>query len=256
MKVIKIGGNIIDDEQKLEEFVSSFSKIEGDKILVHGGGKIASNMAKKLGVAVKMVDGRRITDDDMLEVVTMVYAGLVNKKIVSMLQSHGVNALGLSGADANVLLAEKRVNSAVDFGNVGDVKKVASGDIMKFVNMGLTPVFSAITHDGNAQLLNTNADTIASEIAKSLVEFEEVELIYIFELLGVMADISDENSVFENINLTKYLELKSDGVIVDGMIPKLDNSFAALEDGVKSVRIASISYINDANAKHTCLSLA
>ena len=255
MKVIKIGGNVIDNPEALNEFIVSFSKIEGPKVLVHGGGKVASKLAKDMGIEVKMVEGRRITDDAMLDVVTMVYAGLVNKKVVAALQSNGVNALGLSGADANVLLADKRNHPTINFGNVGDVKEASGDTIMKFTEMGLVPVFSAITHDGNGQLLNTNADTIASEVAKSLAKLTKTELIYVFELAGVMEDIKNADSLIEDINTETYADLKSRGIVADGMIPKLDNSFEALKKGVSVVRIASTNYINNKNTKHTSLVL-
>ncbi len=255
MKVIKIGGNVIDNPKALEEFIVSFSKIDGPKVLVHGGGKVASKLAKDMGIEVKMVEGRRITDDAMLDVVTMVYAGLVNKKVVAALQANGINALGLSGADANVLLADKRNHPTIDFGNVGDVKQASGATILKFSEMGLVPVFSAITHDGKGQLLNTNADTIASEVAKSLAKLTETELIYVFELAGVMEDINDLDSLIENINTEKYADLKSKGIVADGMIPKLDNSFEALKKGVSVVRIASTEYINNNKTRHTSLIL-
>ncbi|MCK5824624.1 MAG: acetylglutamate kinase [Ichthyobacteriaceae bacterium] len=255
MKVIKIGGNVIDNPQALDEFIDSFSKIEGPKVLVHGGGKVASKLATDMGIEVKMVEGRRITDDAMLDVVTMVYAGLVNKKVVAKLQAKGVNALGLTGADANVLLADKRNHPTIDFGNVGDVKQANGDTILKFSEMGIVPVFSAITHNGNGQLLNTNADTIASEVAKALAKLTETELIYVFELPGVMLDIKNMDSVVENINVDKYAQLKLDGIVADGMIPKLDNSFEALKKGVSVVRIASTYYINNENTKHTSLVL-
>ncbi|MEN8138517.1 MAG: acetylglutamate kinase [Bacteroidota bacterium] len=255
MKVIKIGGNVIDNPVALDEFIESFSKIEGPKVLVHGGGKVASKLAKDMGIEVKMVEGRRITDDAMLDVVTMVYAGLVNKNVVAKLQAKGVNALGLTGADANVLLADRRNHPTIDFGNVGDVKQGNGETILKFSEMGIIPVFSAITHDGNGQLLNTNADTIASEVAKSLAKLIDTELVYVFELPGVMKDINDKESVIENINTEKYAELKAAGIVADGMIPKLDNSFEALSKGVSVVRIASTDYVNDNTAKHTSLVL-
>jgi acetylglutamate kinase len=256
MKVIKIGGNVIDNPTALKEFIVSFSKIEGPKVLVHGGGKVASKLAKDMGIEVKMVEGRRITDDAMLDVVTMVYAGLVNKKVVAALQANGVNALGLSGADANVLLADKRNHPTIDFGNVGDVKQASGETILKFAEMGLVPVFNAITHDGKGQLLNTNADTIASEVAKSLAKLTATELVYVFELQGVMKDIKDASSVVETITPEVYADLKSKGIVADGMIPKLDNSFEALNKGVKVVRIASTEYINNQNTKHTSLVLS
>jgi len=255
MKIIKIGGNVIDNPKALEEFIVDFSKIEGPKVLVHGGGKVASKLAIDMGIEVKMVEGRRITDDAMLDIVTMVYAGLVNKKVVAALQANNINALGLSGADANVLLADKRNHPTIDFGNVGDVKHASGEIILKFSEMGLVPVFSAITHDGKGQLLNTNADTIASEVAKSLAKLTDTELIYVFEMAGVMENIKDSESVIEKITPDIYSELKSKGIVADGMIPKLDNSFEALKKRVRIVRITSTNYIKNNKTKHTSLVL-
>ena len=253
MKVFKIGGNVIDNKALLEKFLKDFSKVEGPKILVHGGGKLATKLANDIGVEVKMIDGRRITDDAMLDVVTMVYAGLINKNVVAKLQSHSINAIGLSGADANVIQAKRRVHPTIDYGNVGDIEKVNAKSLIDFSKLGICPVLSAITHDNKGNLLNTNADTIAAEIAKACSEYEETELIYVFELDGVLVDINDSSSLIEEIDFGKYEQLKSKGIIAGGMIPKLDNSFEAINNGVKLVRITNPNYVSDLTQKHTVL---
>ena len=238
--IIKIGGNVIDDPEQLNKFLSDFSKIEDSKILVHGGGKIASELAKRLGISQALVNGRRITDAETLKVTIMVYAGLINKQIVTLLQANGVNAIGLSGADGNSITAVKRNVIDIDYGFVGDV--TGSGVNLEFINSLLsakiTPVFSAITHDGKGQLLNTNADTIASVLAVAMSKYFDVQLNYCFEKKGVLKDVDDENSVISSITKTKYKQLLSEGVISKGMIPKLDNAFEAIQNGVKSVMIA------------------
>jgi acetylglutamate kinase len=237
--VIKIGGNIIDDDKKLIAFLQQFAAVKGNKILVHGGGKLATRMADQLGIQQQMVDGRRITDAETLKIVTMVYAGYINKNIVARLQSFGCNAIGLTGADGNLIPAHKRVHATVDFGFVGDVESLQSsvGNWQLLLNNGFTPVIAPITHDAMGQLLNTNADTIAQEIAKSLAEFFNVQLIYSFEKRGVLLNINDENSVIGRMNPTDYSGLRQKGLIFAGMIPKLDNAFAALDSGVQKVII-------------------
>lgn len=241
LHIIKIGGNIIDDSDQLAVFLEKFAAIPGKKILVHGGGKIATRLASDLGLEAKMVDGRRITDEKMLDVVTMVYAGLTSKNIVATLQKYDCDALGLSGADANVIKAIKRPVKDIDYGFAGDIlaDSVNTLSIKKFLDAGFTPVFSAITHNGNGQLLNTNADTIASSLALALSELYETSLIYCFEKNGVLADINDEDSVIESINFESFKKLKSRGVISEGMIPKLDNAFNAISKGVKNVYIGN-----------------
>lgn len=238
--IIKIGGNIIDDSITLEKFLADFSKIEELKILVHGGGKVASDLAKKLGVSQALVNGRRITDSETLKITTMVYAGLVNKQIVALLQSYKVNAIGFSGADANIIPAKKRQVEDIDYGFVGDVSVsgINSEMLSGFLEMNLVPVFSAITHDGQGQLLNTNADTIASVLATALSKSYQVQLNYCFEKNGVLENIDEKNSVIKTITKTKYKQLLLDGTISKGMIPKLDNAFAAIQNGVQSVVIA------------------
>jgi acetylglutamate kinase len=241
--VIKVGGNIIDDDEKLSSFLKDFTSINVKKILVHGGGKLATNLAEKLGIEQQLVDGRRITDADTLTVVTMVYAGLINKKIVALLQSYGCNALGLCGADGNAILAHKRNHPVLDYGFVGDVDAVSKDLISSLLENNLAVVVAPITHDQQGQLLNTNADTIAQEIAKGMSGLFDVELIYTFEKNGVLLDVHNENSVIPVITPSYYEELKSPhsggggARIFAGMIPKLDNAFAALKSGVGKVII-------------------
>jgi len=237
--IIKIGGNILDDEQQLHSFLQNLVSIEEKKILVHGGGKLASFTSMKLGIEPKMHNGRRNTDADTLQVVTMVYAGWINKSIVAELNGLGVNAIGLCGADAQILPAEKRPVRDVDYGFAGDIlqEKVNSEFISGLIEKGLLPVIAPITADGNGQLLNTNADTIASVIAVALAEKYKVHLVYCFEKKGVLMDVSDDNSVLHNLDAASYNQLKSQGVIDKGMLPKLDNAFEALQKGVYKVLI-------------------
>ncbi len=238
LKVFKVGGQVIENKDRLNAFLKDFAAIKGAKILIHGGGKWVSQMSTRLGYEVKMVDGRRITDADTLEVVKMMLAGVANKNIVSGLQAAGCNAIGLTGADANTIRAHKRpLKNGVDFGFVGDVDHVDAQVIHTLLKAGLMPVFAAMTHDGQGNLLNTNADTIASVVATSMSKLYQVELIYCFELPGVMQDINDLNSVIKQIDTASYVKLKQNGVINDGMIPKLDNAFDALKQGVNKVRI-------------------
>ena len=255
LKIIKIGGNIINDKEALSSFLFDFSKIDGYKILVHGGGQKATEMASILGLQPKMIEGRRITDKANLEVVTMVYAGLVNKNIIAQLQQNNCNALGLSGADANTILAHKRVVKDIDYGFAGDVDIVNSDTIKVFIENKLTPVFCAITHDKNGQLLNTNADTIASELAKSLSVDYQVELVYCFEKNGVLQNIDDNDSVIEHIDKRLYKNLKSQNIIADGMLPKLENCFQALQKGVDKVIIGNPKVITKQTQKYTTLTL-
>ena len=255
LRIIKIGGNIINNKEVLSSFLSDFSKLEGLKILVHGGGKRATTMAKDLGLAPKMVGGRRITDEANLEIVTMVYAGLLNKNIIAQLQLNDCNAIGLTGADANSILAHKRIVEAIDYGFAGDVDKVNSDGIKLFLENKMTPVFCAITHDKKGQLLNTNADTISSEIAKALSNDYEVELVYCFEKNGVLEDVNKDNSVIERINSKTYENLKEKNIIAEGMLPKLKNCFDALENGVKKVIIGNPEVISNRNQKYTTLTL-
>lgn len=247
VKIFKIGGGIIDSEADLVEFVRLFSEISGPKILVHGGGKGASEMMATLGIAPRMINGRRITDAATLDIVTMFYAGKTNKQLVAALQSRGVNALGLSGADGNVIQATKRVVRDVDYGFVGDLSEFSVNTelIHQFLSTGLTPVFCAINHDGHGQLLNTNADTIAASIAKALSSIYAVALHFCFEKRGVLADVKDDISVIEKITLANYAELKESGIVTEGMLPKLENAFEALQFGVDKVIIEHALYINE-----------
>ena len=235
--VVKIGGNIIDHPTKLAEFLQSFAALPGKKILVHGGGKLATQLAEQMNVPQQMVDGRRITDAETLKIVTMVYAGDINKRVVATLQSHGCNAIGLTGADGNAILAHKRGKSGIDYGFAGDVDSVNAELLHAFLSLNMTVVLSPITHNGKGQLLNTNADTIAQETAKGLSAHYNVQLIYSFEKSGVLLDANDDSTVIPNINPTYYQELKSTEKIFAGMIPKLDNAFAAIRSGVGKVII-------------------
>ncbi len=237
LSIIKIGGNIIDDEARLPGFLDSFAAVPGKKILVHGGGKLATKVAEGLGVQQQMVDGRRITDAETLKIVTMVYAGTINKNIVAQLQARGCPAIGLTGADGNAILSHKRTHASIDYGYVGDVDVVNTSLLTSLLMLDKTLIFAPITHDGKGQLLNTNADTIAQELARGLSAGFEVTLIYSFEKSGVLLDASDENSVIGRIDPVYYEELKGSGAIFAGMIPKLDNAFAALRSGVKKVII-------------------
>ncbi len=242
LKVIKIGGNVIDNEASLQKFCRDFAALDGPKVLVHGGGVMASRMQEQLGVPVKMVEGRRVTDAETIKVVTMVYAGWASKHIAASLQSCGCNAMGLAGCDASVIKASRRAPkllsdgcTTVDYGLVGDVTKesVNVSFLKTLLNEGITPVICAISHDGQGNLLNTNADTIASSVASAL----GAELVYCFEKDGVLLDKDDPESVIKHINPDSYAKLKTEGKIVDGMIPKLDNAFSALRQGSTRVRI-------------------
>jgi acetylglutamate kinase len=245
--VIKIGGNIIDDEVKLSSFLKTFASIRERKILVHGGGKVATNIGDKLGIESKYAHGRRITDAATIDLVTMVYAGLINKKIVASLQSYGCNAMGLSGVDGNLIPATKRPIKEIDYGFVGDIDKENMKGIYwdELLKPGFIPVVAPITHDGKGQLLNTNADTIAQEVATVLCKLYDVNLIYAFEKNGVMLDIDDELSVISELTIHSYNELKTAGKIFSGMIPKLDNAFEALESGINKVIIGKAEYLAD-----------
>jgi len=255
LSIIKIGGNIIENETSLNGFLKLFSTLEGKKILVHGGGKRATHIASKLGIESKMVNGRRITDAATLEVITMVYGGLVNKNVVAKLQALDTDAIGLTGADINSIQSNKRPVKEVDFGFVGDVKKVANHSIDKLIQANFTPVFCAITHDGNGQLLNTNADTITSTIAVGMSEIYDTSIYYCFELNGVLQDFNDKESVIQNINLEKYQKLLDEGIIADGMIPKLDNCFDALNNGVSKVYIGNTAMLTKENNNFTTITL-
>ena len=240
--VIKIGGNIIDDVEKLSSFLKELASNKEKKILVHGGGKLATNMAQQLNIPQQLVDGRRITDTETLKIITMVYAGYINKNIVALLQANDCNAIGLCGADGNLIQAHKRMSDSPlggggDYGFAGDIDNVNSELLSQLLNQDLTPVIAPVTHDKNGQLLNTNADTIAQEIAASMSKKYVVTLIYCFEKKGVLQNVGDEDSVISEINFSSYKNLKERKTIHSGMIPKLDNAFAALDSGVKKVVI-------------------
>lgn len=239
IKVFKIGGNVVDNLEALSRFVDDFVKIEGKKILVHGGGKEATRMSARLEIPTTMIDGRRVTDRQTLDVVTMVYAGLVNKRVVSLLQAAGCNAIGLTGADGNAVTASRRPAKPVDYGYVGDISEdgVDTRFITALLDMGITPVFCAIMHDGAGTLLNCNADSVASAVAKAMAKTDAVELIYCFEKNGVLRNVDDPDSVISEITSENYPALRADGTVSAGMIPKIDNAFQAIAGGVGSVRI-------------------
>ena len=244
LTVIKVGGKIVEEESTLNRLLNDFAAIEGHKVLVHGGGRSATKMAARLGIESQMVDGRRITDAETLKVVTMVYGGLVNKSIVAGLQSHGVNALGLTGADMNVIRSVKRPVKTVDYGFVGDVEKVDASLLSDLIYKGVVPVMAPLTHDGMGNMLNTNADTIAGETAKALAELFDVTLVFCFEKKGVLRDENDDDSVIPQITSEEFRQYVADGVIQGGMIPKLENSFDAIRAGVSEVVITLASAIN------------
>ena len=243
--VVKVGGAVVEDGSQLYNLLSAFKDIKGRKVLVHGGGRSATVIASKLGIESKMVNGRRITDQDMLEVVTMVYGGLVNKNVVAKLQSLGVNALGLTGADMNVMLSHKRpLKDGVDFGFVGDVDRADSDILHNIIEQGITPVMAPLTHDGQGNILNTNADTIAAETAKALAKHYDVTLMYCFEKNGVLANANDDNSVIPVIIANDFHTLVDNGTIAGGMIPKIENALAAIRQGVKKVVITNANAID------------
>ncbi len=239
LTIIKIGGNVIDHSENLHRFLLDFTALPGDKILVHGGGKIATEMGESLGIEAKMVEGRRITDIETLRIVTMVYAGLINKNMVAQLQAKGSNAIGLTGADGNIIQAKKRPVKDVDYGFVGDLDEnsVSASTLDNLLKAGLVPVLCAITHDGETQLLNTNADTIASSVAVALSALYETRLVYCFEKKGVLKDVNDDASVVREVKTDEFEGLKADGTVAGGMIPKLHNAFEAIKKGVSAVYI-------------------
>ncbi len=246
LHIIKIGGNIIDNEAKLYAFLQEFSLIKSHKILVHGGGKLATQLAEQLNVPQQMIDGRRITDAETLKIVTMVYAGLINKTIVAQLQAKDCKAIGLSGADANAILAHKRIISGnTDYGFAGDIDEVNHEFLHSLLSQNLSLVIAPVTHNGKGQLLNTNADTIAQELAKALSAFYDVHLIYSFEKSGVLMNAADESSVIPELNEANYNELKQKQLVFAGMIPKLDNAFAALKNGVKKIIIGKAENLQE-----------
>lgn len=237
LTIVKVGGKIVEEEESLQQLLSDFSAIPGKKVLIHGGGRSATKMAAQLGIESKMVNGRRITDAEMLNVVTMVYGGLVNKTIVSRLQGEGVNALGLTGADMDIIRSHKRPVKDIDYGFVGDVETVNGELLADLIQKGIVPVIAPLTHDGKGHILNTNADTMAGETAKGLAQYFDVTLLFCFEKKGVLKDPDDDDSVIPYINEETFKQLVNEGVIQGGMIPKLENSFDAIHAGVSKVII-------------------
>lgn len=244
LTIVKVGGKIVEEEASLQQLLKDFASIEGFKLLVHGGGRSATRIAEQLGIESHMVNGRRITDAGTLRVVTMVYGGLVNKNIVAGLQAVGVNALGLTGADMNIMRSDKRPVKEVDYGFVGDVKEVNGAVLASLIEQGVVPVLAPLTHDKQGHMLNTNADTIAGEAAKALASYFDVTLMYCFEKKGVLRDENDEDSVIPEITRETFSQLVESGVIQGGMIPKLENSYEAVDTGVKQVIITKASEIH------------
>lgn len=245
LTVVKVGGAVVEDERQLQQLLKDFSAIKGKKVLVHGGGRKATKMAERLGIETHMVNGRRITDAEMLEVVTMVYGGLVNKQLVARLQAEGQNAIGLTGADANSILSHKRpLKDGVDFGFVGDVDAVDGQVLAALINNGMVPVVAPLTHDGQGHLLNTNADTMASEVAKALARHYDVTLMFSFEKKGVLSNPDDDDSVIPEITRTLFNQYVSEGIINGGMIPKVENALSAVDAGVSKVIITLATAID------------
>lgn len=245
LTIVKVGGAVVEDELQLSQLLKDFGAINGRKVLVHGGGRKATKMAERLGIETKMVNGRRITDAAMLEVVTMVYGGLVNKYLVAQLQANGINALGLTGADANVILSHKRpLKDGIDYGFVGDVDYVAHQTLAHLIEAGITPVMAPLTHDAEGHILNTNADTIASETAKALANSYDVTLIFSFEKKGVLSNPDDDDSVIPVITKEDFERYKADGTISGGMLPKIENALKAVEAGVSRVIITLATAID------------
>lgn len=244
LTIVKVGGAVVEDEARLSRLLANFSAIEGRKVLVHGGGRRATAVASSLGIESKMVGGRRITDSQMLEVVTMVYGGLVNKNIVARLQACGIDALGLTGADIDVIRSHKRPVKDVDYGFVGDVERVDGGKLSQLIEAGITPVMAPLTHDGQGNMLNTNADTIAAETAKALAGQYDVTLIFSFEKKGVLARPDDDDSLIPVITRADYMRYATDGTVSGGMLPKLENAFNAISAGVSRVNITLATAID------------
>ena len=245
LTIVKVGGAVVEDEAQLIQLLKDFSAIEGKKVLVHGGGRRATQVASQLGIESKMVGGRRITDADMLSVVTMVYGGLVNKNLVARLQANGINALGLTGADVDVIRSHKRpIKDGIDFGFVGDVERADGRMLNRFIEEGITPVMAPLTHDGRGNILNTNADTIASETAKALAPYYDVTLIFSFEKKGVLRNPDDDDSVSPVITSADFERYKADGTISGGMLPKIENALSAIGAGVSQVIITLATAID------------
>lgn len=247
IKIVKIGGNVIDNPTALRSFIEDFAKLPGPKALIHGGGKEATRLSGKLGIETQMVNGRRVTDRETLDVVTMVYAGLINKRIVALLQAAGCDAIGLCGADANVIKATRRPAVPFDYGYVGDINPtdINTAFIRNMLDNGVTPVFCAINHDGNGELLNCNADSVASAVAIACSEIAPTDLTFCFEKEGVLSDVDDPTSLIRSVNGSNYADIKNSGAISGGMLPKIDNAFAAVSKGVRSVTIKSSSKLLD-----------
>lgn len=250
LTIVKVGGKVVEEPRSLASFLAEFNKISGNKILVHGGGRSATEMASRLGIETKMVEGRRITDAAMLEVVTMVYGGLVNKQIVAGLQGLNCNAVGLTGADLDLVRARKRPVKDIDYGFVGDVEDVNTRELRLLLNENVIPVVAPLTHDGYGQLLNTNADTMASHLAIELSNYYNVRLVYCFEKKGVLSNPNDENSVFFELSYKSYLRNKNSGVINEGMVPKLENAFNALKNGVRDILITNYENMSYGKGTH------
>ena len=250
LSLIKVGGKVVENPETLAKLLNDFKQIAGYKILVHGGGKLATELSQKMGIETKMVDGRRITDQETLNVVTMVYAGLVNKNIVAKLQALHINAMGLCGADFNFIRSIKRPVKDIDYGFVGDVQEVQGDVLADLIQQNIVPVVAPITHDRQGQLLNTNADTVANEVAKAMASHFDVHLYYCFEKPGVMMDPDDDNSLIREINRKEFEQYKEEGIIQGGMIPKLDNAFNALACGVKEVIITQADRLLSGGGTH------
>ncbi|WP_340064558.1 acetylglutamate kinase [Ascidiimonas aurantiaca] len=255
IKIVKIGGNIISDTSRLQKFLEDFAEIREKKVLVHGGGKLATEVSQKMGITPSMLNGRRITDAETLNVVTMVYGGLINKTLIALLQKAGCNALGFTGADANIIKARKRQDTSADYGYAGDIEYVNNNTLSFLIEAGITPVVCSITHNEKGQLLNTNADTIAAELAIALGCNYESALYYCFEKAGVLSNLSDEKSVIHSIDTLHYKSLVQNGHITDGMLPKLQNCFYALQRGVQEVYIGNEKLICGTHAGGTTLTL-
>jgi len=253
LTIVKVGGKVVEEKESLDLLLDQFSQIRGKRILVHGGGSLATSLAEKLGIKTQIVEGRRITDAATLEIVTMVYAGLVNKNIVAKLQARGCNSIGLTGADLNVIRAVKRPVKEIDYGFVGDIMGVNTSELRMLLNEEVVPVMAPITHDSKGQLLNTNADTIAADLAIELSNYYSVNLFYCFDKKGVLLNPNDENSVISELSYDRFEELQLDGIISEGMIPKLDNGFSAMKNGVSQVLITNPNLIS--MARGTRLSL-
>ncbi len=245
LTIVKVGGKIVEAPDTLSRLLADFAAIEGKKLLVHGGGRSATQLAAKLGIETKMVDGRRITDDAMLDVVTMVYGGLVNKRIVAGLQATGVNALGVTGADMDVIRSVKRPVKTIDYGWVGDVSRVDGDALSRLIDSGVVPVVAPLTHDGHGHILNTNADTMAGATASALARHYSVRLVFCFEKEGVLLDENDDSTAIAHLDRNRYADLKAKGIVAGGMIPKLDNAFATIDAGVAEVVITKASNLND-----------